>query len=379
MENMKVLLTGGGTGGHIYPALAVAQRLSELESDLELLYVGTKRGLESKIVPKKGIPFKSVEIEGFKRKLNLEGIKYNIRSISLFIKSIFEAKKIIKDFKPDIVLGTGGYVSAPICYAASRAGIPTIVHEQNSFLGLTNKFLLPFVDQLAISFDDIYEQAGKYRNKVVFTGNPRAQELASAKVNDKANLFGLDPNKQTVVILGGSRGAEKINQAFIEAYPELNNRNYQVIIATGEVHYKEVKEALNQNIPLATSSNVVVKAYIEEMVDILQHSSLLVSRSGATTIAEITALGLPSVLIPSPYVTDDHQTKNAMSLVKHQAAILLTEKELDGQSLLATLDQLMANKKRLKKMAEASRDLSEPFATDQIIQLMLEQLKKQVK
>lgn len=375
---MKVLLTGGGTGGHIYPALAVAKRLSEIESDLELLYVGTSRGLESTIVPNEGIPFKSVEIEGFKRKLNFDGIKYNIRSLSLFIKSVFDAKKIIKEFEPDIVLGTGGYVSAPICYAASRAGIPTIVHEQNSFLGLTNKFLLPFIDQLAISFDDIYDQVGKYKEKVVFTGNPRAQELASAKVNRQAHLFGLDPLKKIIVILGGSRGAERINQAVVEAYPELIKRDYQLILATGEIHYEKIIKELNEIAPLNKAKNILVKDYIRNMVDLLQHSSLIVSRSGATTIAEITALALPSILIPSPYVTDDHQTKNAMSLVNHEAALLLTEQELNGKSLLASLDQLMADETKLIKMAEASNKLSEPFATDQLIQLMLDQLKEKV-
>lgn len=375
---MKVLLTGGGTGGHIYPALAVAKRLSEIESDLELLYVGTNRGLESTIVPNEGIPFKSIEIEGFKRKLNISGIKYNIRSVSLFIKSIFEAKKIIREFKPDIVLGTGGYVSAPICYVASREGIPTIVHEQNSYLGLTNKFLLPFVDQLAISFDDIYEQVGKHREKLVFTGNPRAQELASAEINYQADLFGLDPLKKIIVILGGSRGAERINQAVVEAYPELIKKDYQIILATGEIHYDKIIKDLNEIVALNEVRNIVVKDYIENMMDVLQHSSLLVSRSGATTIAEITALALPSILIPSPYVTDDHQTKNAMSLVNNEAALLLKEENLNGESLLASLDRLMADEAKLSKMAEASKKLSEPFATDQLIQLMLDQLKEKI-
>lgn len=375
---MKVLLTGGGTGGHIYPALAVAKRLSEIESDLELLYVGTNRGLESTIVPNEGIPFKSIEIEGFKRKLNISGIKYNIRSVSLFIKSIFEAKKIIREFKPDIVLGTGGYVSAPICYVASREGIPTIVHEQNSYLGLTNKFLLPFVDQLAISFDDIYEQVGKHREKLVFTGNPRAQELASAEINYQADLYGLDPLKKIIVILGGSRGAERINQAVVEAYPELIKKDYQIILATGEIHYDKIIKDLNEIVALNEVRNIVVKDYIKNMMDVLQHSSLLVSRSGATTIAEITALALPSILIPSPDVTDDHQTKNAMSLVNNEAALLLKEENLNGESLLASLDRLMADEAKLSKMAEASQNLSEPFATDQLIQLMLDQLKEKI-
>lgn len=372
---MKVLLTGGGTGGHIYPAIAVARRLAEIEPELELLYVGTNRGLESTIVPKKGIPFKAVEIEGFKRKLDFEGIKYNVKSLGLFLKSIREAKKIIREFKPDVVLGTGGYVSAPICYAAAREGIATVVHEQNSFLGLTNKFLVRFVDKLAISFDDIYEQTKKYHEKVVFTGNPRAQELASAEISTAKKLFGLDTSKPIVLVLGGSRGAERINQAIVEAYPQLIERDYQLLIATGEKHYEQIVAQLNAISPLTENTNIVIKPYINNMVEVLQHSSLLVSRSGATTIAEITALGLPSILIPSPYVTDDHQTKNAMSLVKNEAALLLREADLNGVHFLGILDSLMLNHKKLQKMGEISKELGDPFATDHLIQLMLDEIK----
>ncbi len=373
---MKVLLTGGGTGGHIYPAIAVARRLEEIEPELNLLYVGTKRGLESTIVPEEGIRFEAIEIEGFKRKLDFEGIKYNLKSVGLFLKSIQEAKQIIRKFKPDVVLGTGGYVSAPICYAAARAGIPTVVHEQNSFLGLTNKFLIRFVDKLAISFDDIYEQTEKYRQKVVFTGNPRAQELVSAEIVKTPELFGLDPDQPIVLILGGSRGAEKINQSFVEAYPMLKERNYQILIATGESHYETIMQQLNEIFPLEEHPHIIVRPYINNMIEVLQHSSLLISRSGATTIAEITALGLPSILIPSPYVTDDHQTKNAMSLVKNGAAVLLEEKNLDGTSLLIKLDDLMLNQERLQKMSEHSKELGEPFATDQLIQVMLDEIKR---
>lgn len=372
---MKVLLTGGGTGGHIYPAIAVARRLAEIEPELELLYVGTKRGLESTIVPQEGIPFTAIEIEGFKRKLDLEGIKYNIKSVGLFLNSIREAKKIIREFQPDVVLGTGGYVSAPICYAAARVGIPTVVHEQNSYLGLTNKFLIRFVDKLAISFTDIYEQTEKYREKVVFTGNPRAQELATAKKVATKELFGLDTSQPIVLVLGGSRGAEKINQAIVEAYPQLIERDYQLIIATGETHYEEIVAQLNAYAPLAENKNIVVKPYINQMIDVLQHSSLLVSRSGATTIAEITALGLPSILIPSPYVTDDHQTRNAMSLVKNDAALLLREEELNGLRFLETLDYLLSDQSKLAEMSQKAKELSTPMATDQLIQLMLDEIK----
>lgn len=376
---MRVLLTGGGTGGHIYPALAVARRLQEMDSEVELLYVGTKRGLESTIVPREKIPFKTIEIEGFMRSLNFEGIKYNLRSIHLFLKSISEAKKIIRTFQPDVVLGTGGYVSAPICYAASKEGIATVVHEQNSFLGLTNKFLLRYIDRLAISFDDIYEQMKKYQEKVVFTGNPRAQEVNSANLPMIDHVLGLDVTKPIALIFGGSRGAPKINQAVVEAYPILRTRGYQIIFVPGEEHYKKIVKQLNDVSPLARNPHFVVRPYIDHMIDILRNVSVIVSRSGATTIAEITVLGIPSVLIPSPYVTDDHQTKNAQSLVNNEAAILLKEDQLSGKSLLSKLDELMNSVNKRSFMSERARELGQPRATDQLIQVMLDEVKNKKK
>lgn len=373
---MRVLLTGGGTGGHIYPALAVARRLKEMDADVTLLYVGTERGLESRIVPKEGLAFKTIEIEGFKRKLNLDGIKYNMRSVGLFLKSIRDSKKIVQEFKPDVVLGTGGYVSAPICYAAAKAGIPTVVHEQNSFLGLTNKFLIRYIDRLAISFDDIQSQVDGYEEKVVFTGNPRAQEVASTELPAMETIYGLDTAKPIVLIFGGSRGAANINKAVVEAYPKLVTRDYQVIFVTGEGYYDDITRQLNVIAPLNLNTHIVVKPYIHDMIDVLQHTSTIVSRSGATTIAEITVLGVPSILIPSPNVTDDHQTRNAMSLVNHNAAILLEEKQLTGESLLTQIDYLMENDASRRAMGERALELGEPHATDQLIQVMLDEIKR---
>ncbi len=376
---MRVLLTGGGTGGHIYPALAVARRLKEMDADVTLLYVGTERGLESSIVPKENIAFKAIEIEGFKRQLNFDGLKYNLKSVGLFLKSIRESRQIIRDFKPDVVLGTGGYVSAPICYAAAKEGVPTVVHEQNSFLGLTNKFLIRYIDRLAISFDEILTQVSGHEEKVVFTGNPRAQEVAEEEMPQVDTIYGLDVLEPIVLIFGGSRGAEKINQAVVEAYPQLRQRNYQVIFATGDYYYETIVAQLEQLSPLDENRSFVVRPYIHDMVDVLSHASAIVSRSGATTIAEITVLGIPSILIPSPNVTDDHQTQNAMSLVKQDAALLLKEENLSGETLLAALDQLMENPEKRVEMSERARILGEPYATDQLIQVMLDEIKKKNK
>lgn len=373
---MRVLLTGGGTGGHIYPALAVARRLREMDADVTLLYVGTERGLESRIVPQEGITFRAIEMEGFKRSLNLDGLKYNLRSVKLFLQSIKESKEIINEFKPDVVLGTGGYVSAPVCYAAAKAGVATVVHEQNSLLGLTNKFLLRSIDKLAISFEDILTQVDGYEEKVVFTGNPRAQEVASAKLPVIDSIYGLDINKEILLVFGGSRGAARINQAVIDAYSDLLNRDYQVIFATGEQQYDEIVAQLNAITPLEQHPNFVVKPYIDNMVEVLQHSSVIVSRSGATTIAEITVLGIPSILIPSPNVTDNHQTKNALSLVKNEAAILLKEKDLSRETFMEKVDLLMTSEETRVTMSEKAMHLGEPYATDILIKVMLDEIKK---
>jgi UDP-N-acetylglucosamine--N-acetylmuramyl-(pentapeptide) pyrophosphoryl-undecaprenol N-acetylglucosamine transferase len=374
---MRVLLTGGGTGGHIYPALAVARRLQEMDADVSLLYVGTERGLESTIVPKENIAFKAIDIEGFKRGFDMESIKYNLNSLKLFLTSIRQAKEIIREFKPDVVLGTGGYVSAPMCYAAAKEGIPTVVHEQNSYLGLTNKFLIRSIDRLAISFEEIYEQVSGYEEKVVFTGNPRAQEVASQKIPMVDNIYGLDILEPIILIFGGSRGAAKINRAVVEAYPMLRRQNYQIIYVPGENYYEEITKQLERISPLKNNPQFVVKPYIHNMVEVMRHTSAIVSRSGATTIAEITALGIPSILIPSPNVTNDHQTQNAMSLVKDEAAILLKEEDLTGEMLFNKLEQLMENGKKREVMRERALEIGQPYATDQLIQVMLDEIKKQ--
>ncbi|WP_018659477.1 undecaprenyldiphospho-muramoylpentapeptide beta-N-acetylglucosaminyltransferase [Allofustis seminis] len=376
---MKVLLTGGGTGGHIYPALAIARRLKELHEDVEILYVGTSRGLESKSVPEAGFAFKAIEMEGFKRELSWTGIRYNLRSIYLFLNGIHQCKKIIKEFKPDIVLGTGGYVAAPVCFAASVLNIPTIIHEQNSVLGLTNKFLAHFVNKICICFPDIYDQLKKHVEKIEFTGNPRAQEVVDAKESFTENEslpFPLDRQQPTVLIVGGSRGARHINEAFIEAYHLFANVDYQVIFVTGQVHYEEVLQELKETQPIKDDDSIVIVPYIEDMVHILGEVDLIVTRSGATTIAEITALGLPAILIPSPYVTADHQTQNASSLVKNDAARLIKEQDLTAFDLFHQVSELMNDRKLRTSMSEAARELGRPDAADHVIAVMLDELNK---
>lgn len=359
---MKILITGGGTGGHIYPAVAFVNYLKALDPTTEFMYVGTEKGLESKIVPTYQIPFKTIEIQGFRRSLSLQ----NIKTVYLFLASIRKAQKILRDFRPDIVIGTGGYVSGSIVFAAKQLKIPTIIHEQNSVPGVTNKFLSKFADKVAICFPDAADYFPS--NKVVLTGNPRAQEVLNTEQSQILAEYNLDPSKKTVVIFGGSRGALKINQAFIEALSYFENKNYQVLYASGEIYYKELQEKVNLSQNKLT--NISIQAYIDKMAEVMVNVDLIVGRAGATSIAEFTALGLPAVLIPSPYVTNDHQTKNAQSLVNAGAVKMIPDSELTGAKLVQAIDSILLDDKTRQNMAEASKKEGIPDACDRLYELV---------
>ncbi|CAJ2235874.1 undecaprenyldiphospho-muramoylpentapeptide beta-N-acetylglucosaminyltransferase [Fructilactobacillus sanfranciscensis] len=358
---MKMIVSGGGTGGHIYPALSLVEALQAQDKNADVLYVGSERGLEKNIVPEKGLKFKPLKIQGFKRKLLT---MYNFKTIYLFLESVHKAKKIIKDFKPDVVVGTGGYVSGAVLYAAAKMGIPTVIHEQNSVVGWTNKFLSRYVDKIGIAFDEAKAQFPE--EKVVFTGNPRAQQVAKIKSNFSWSEIGLQDNVPTVLIFGGSQGALKINSATKQAIPAFDDKNYQVVFVTGKNRFDGVKTALKD---VKVNENIKILPYISNMPAVLPKVALIVGRAGATSLAEITALGIPSILIPSPYVTADHQTKNAMSLVKNSAAIIETEADLNGDSLVSKVDLLMNDDKRRKEMADNAKEMGVTDAADQLLQV----------
>lgn len=361
---MKILMTGGGTGGHIYPALAFVNHVKSIAPDTEFMYVGTENGLESNIVPRYNIPFRTIKIQGFRRSLSPQ----NIKTVYLFLSSIGKAKKIIKEFQPDVVIGTGGYVSGSVVYAAKQLNIPTIVHEQNSIPGMTNKFLSRYATKVAICFPDVAEYFPQ--DKVVLTGNPRAQEVVMIKKTEILKEFGLDSEQKTVVIFGGSRGALKINQAFIEALPLFEEKKYQVLYASGDRYYKELQEKLKLSEKKLT--NVSIQPYIDKMAEVLAAADLMVGRAGATSIAEFTALGLPAILIPSPYVTNDHQTKNAESLVKSGAVEMIPDSELTGLKLVAGIDAVLLDDKRRQSMALASEKEGIPDAADRLYKVVKE-------
>ncbi|MBB6449384.1 UDP-N-acetylglucosamine--N-acetylmuramyl-(pentapeptide) pyrophosphoryl-undecaprenol N-acetylglucosamine transferase [Geomicrobium halophilum] len=358
---MKVLVTGGGTGGHIYPAIALIQAIREQDPSASFLYVGTENGLENTIVPKHDIPFKTIEISGFKRKLSFE----NVKTVQRFLKGTADAKKMIRDFQPDVALGTGGYVAGPVIYAAAKSGVPSIIHEQNSIPGLTNKFLSRYAKHVAVSF----EEAKAYfpKGKSVFTGNPRASEVVHAEKINVKKEFGFQDHLPVVMIVGGSRGAKPIHDAFLEALPQLSDKQCQYLYITGSVHYDKVKERISEvGVP---HDHVVVRPFIHNMPNVLASIDAIVSRAGATTLAEITALGIPSILIPSPYVTKNHQEMNARTLEKVGAAVVHKESEWSGAKLQADIENIFQNGKE-SEMKKAAHSMAVPDAAERLYELM---------
>ncbi|MBP2057806.1 UDP-N-acetylglucosamine--N-acetylmuramyl-(pentapeptide) pyrophosphoryl-undecaprenol N-acetylglucosamine transferase [Lactobacillus colini] len=363
---MRIIFSGGGTGGHIYPIMALIERLKErkLVTDNDILFVGTQKGLESKIVPAAGVPFKTLKIQGFDRRHILK----NFETIDLFIKATKQAKQIIRDFKPDIVFGTGGYVSGAIVYEAAKMHIPTVIHESNSVVGLANKFLGHYVNKICYTFDDAAQQFSE-KKKLVKTGNPRSQQVLglNAEKVDIQKKWGLDPQVSTILIFGGSRGALAINNIVEKSLPELEIKPYQIIWATGQLYYEGIKQRLANQV---LGDNIKVVPYIENMPGLLPQMTCVVSRSGATSLAEFTALGVPVILIPSPNVTHNHQMKNALDMEKAGGALVIAENDLNPNNFVSSIDHILLDTEYAKKMSVASKKMGVPDASDQVIKVM---------
>lgn len=324
---MRVIVSAGGTGGHIYPALAIINKIKAKEPNSTFLYIGTHNRMEKDIVPKHGIKYEQLTIIGFDRKR----LWRNFKTISYFLKAIKDAKRIIKEFKPDIVIGVGGYVTGPVIYAAKKLGIKTLIHEQNSSLGMTNRFLIKYADVVAVSFESTSNYIDDLK-KVEFTGNPCSEEALKKAPMDKKEL-GLSPDKKLVLIVMGSLGSSVINEKMKLMLQLFNNKNYEVVFITGNSYYDEFKS-------LKVASNIKIVPYIDDMTRLMKVTDLMISRAGATTMSEIIALSVPTILIPSPHVTDNHQLKNAMDLCNKEAALLLEEDNLKGDKLVKIVDDI---------------------------------------
>ena len=323
---MRVIVTAGGTGGHIYPALAMINKIKEMDKNSEFLYIGTHNRMEKDIIPKYNIPFEMLEIYGFNRK----NIFKNLKVLKCLIKSKKKCKKLIKDFNPDIVLGFGGYVTAPVISVAHKLGYKTLIHEQNSIPGMSNKYLMKKVDKICVSLKSSLDAFPK--EKVVFTGNPCGEDAVKKEAIDKREL-GLSKDKKLVLIVMGSLGASTINDYIVSIKDKFKNKNYEVLFVTGKNDYDNI---IKNSFP----NNVKVVPYVDGLTRIMKNTDIIVTRAGASTLSEIIALNLPSILIPSPYVPNNHQFKNAMDLVKYNAGILIEEKDLKGDILVDKIDEL---------------------------------------
>lgn len=334
---MRVIVSAGGTGGHIYPALAIINKIKAKEPNSEILYIGTHNRMEKDIVPKYGIKYKPLTIIGIERK----HIFKNVKTIRYFLKAIRDAKKIIKEFKPDIVIGAGGYVTGPVIYAAKKLGYKTLIHEQNSILGLSNRFLIKYSDIVAVSFESTIHYVDDLK-KVVFTGNPCSEEALKKTKMNKEEL-GLSNNKKLVLIVMGSLGSVIINEKMKSMLQLFNNKDYEVVFITGNSYYDSFKD-------LHLASNIKIVPYVDGMSRLMKDTDIMVTRAGATTMSEIIALNVPSILIPSPHVTNNHQLKNALDLHEKEAAVLLEEKDLNGDILVRIVDELFRNTEKYNKI-----------------------------
>jgi UDP-N-acetylglucosamine--N-acetylmuramyl-(pentapeptide) pyrophosphoryl-undecaprenol N-acetylglucosamine transferase len=365
---LKVIFAGGGTAGHIYPAVAIARYISQEAPDSKFLFIGTKQGLEKELVTAEGFDITFIDVVGFKRSISIKNISAVAKTVIAYIQS----KKIIKKFAPDIVIGTGGYVSGPVVAAAVRQRVPTLIHEQNALPGLTSKLLGNIADVVCISFLQS-KYAFKNAKKLIFTGNPLRPELFTVKKEEARQFLGLD-YRPFIVAFGGSLGAKRLNEALISFIANSSNtHNIQMLFATGKAQYKEISDVIeSKGILDNKNSNIKIVPYINNMEYVLNAADLVISRAGAVAVSEITALGKPAILIPSPNVTHNHQEHNARVLEQAGAAIVITEKELSDELLSKTINNLIFDKKSLEQMVENSASLGAIDATQKIYQAICE-------
>lgn len=363
----KVILSGGGTGGHIYPAITIAREIERLE-EAEILFVGTPNGMESRIIPGEGYAFASLPAAGLKRKLTPENLKILMKTAG----SLWKARRILKTFKPDVVIGTGGYVCGPILLAAALSGIPTMIQEQNVIPGITNKILNRFVDRVALGYEEAKARF-PHPEKCVYTGNPIRREILFTRRSESRKKLGVPPDAFMVLAAGGSRGARTINTAMVGVHRHFAHTDgiclYHV---TGTGEFDRVKDALHTvdaEGRFGRGSRIV--DYQKDMPTALAAADLVIYRAGAIGLAELAARGLPSILVPYPYAAEDHQTYNARVFVAGGAAKMIVDKYLTAEELIQDITELKEDPEFLTGMAEASRRLGKIHAGEDIARMAL--------
>ena len=366
---MKILFAGGGTAGHINPALAIADYIKSKHKDVEIYYIGTPDKLEAKLVPEKNYAFYPIKVAGFSRSLSIKGIAHNINSAKLAATSSVKAKKLLKEIKPDLVIGTGGYVSGPVLKAAQSLKIKNAIHEQNAFPGVTTKMLAPKADRVMLAMIEA-EKYLKLNKKPIVTGNPIRQELLKMDKQTARKKLGLDDNRPLILSFGGSLGARHLNEAVCELIKWHNpTEKYYHIHATGKIGYDNMIKSLEGE---KLHKGIQIREYINDMDVCMAAADLVISRAGAITLGEISACGKASVLIPSPYVAENHQFHNAMTHKKVGAAEIIEEKDLTAEKIIETVKYLIDDKEKLAAMEKAARDNAIIDANERIYKVLSE-------
>ncbi len=368
---MKIIIAAGGTGGHINPAIAVANEIKKMREDAQILFIGTADKMEAKLVPAAGFDFKTIEISGFQRKLSFQNIKRNIKTVFRMFKSSKQARNIIKEFNPDVVVGFGGYVSGPVLREATKLKIPTAIHEQNAFPGVTNKALAKKVDRVMLTS----KQAEKYitsKNPCIVTGLPVRQDMIDADRDFARSELGLD-NRPMILSMGGSLGARAINDAVCQLIAEKAKDNDCIFIhAMGQYGLWVPDQIKELGVDLDKQKNVRIREYIDDMNRCMPAADLIICRAGASSLSEIMALGKASILIPSPNVAENHQYHNAMALVENDAAVIIEEKDLTGEKLVQEVNGLLHNPEKLKSIEKNAKNMAVLDATSQISKIIIE-------
>ena len=355
MKKLKFILSGGGTGGHIYPAIAIANELKSRFPDAEFLFVGAQDKMEMQKVPQAGYAIKGLWIAGLQRRLTFDNALFPIKLVSSLLKS----RAIIRKFKPDVVIGTGGFASGPLLQAAAMAGIPTVIQEQNSYPGITNKLLAKKARKICVAYDNLDSFFPK--EKMILTGNPIRQDLIAidSKREEAIRYFNLDANKKTLLVLGGSLGARRINQLIASEITALSDQNIQVIWQCGKLYFEDYKH-------FSDHKNIQVLSFIDRMDLVYAAADVVISRAGASSVSELCVVGKPVIFIPSPNVSEDHQTKNAQAIVDKKGGLMIKESELDAK-FTTVFNDLVSNDTLQKELSENIKKLAKVNATKDIV------------
>ncbi len=362
---MKVIIAAAGTGGHINPGIAIANKIMKEEPNSEIIFIGTKRGLETKLVPRAGYELKTIESYGISRSFSVKNIKRLLKTIG----SIGESKKIIKEFKPDLIIGTGGYICISVCLAGKKMKIPYIIHESNVLPGVATKLLSKNAEKILVGFEEAKKRLPKAK-KVIVTGTPtkvNKLNLTKSEIDRKKEQLGINSSSPLVLVFGGSQGAQSINNSMTKIIENGMNKNYQIIWSAGSEQYEIVKNKLKEkNIDIMNIKGTKVVPYIYEMEEVMNIADLIVSRSGAMTVTEIEKVGKPAIFIPFPYATENHQEYNARALEKKKAAKVILDKDLTEDILNDNINILIKDKQELENMGKSANEMSIQNVEDKI-------------